>query len=111
VQQGSTNVVVIQQQPTVVRTTTVYHRRYGQNDHGLLYAVIASCIVFWIGGWLGLICTLPAIFFSINAQQEEDSGDHEAMKQHQSWSLVLSTVGLGVGFVMVFIWILAVSLK
>ena len=104
-QQSSTNVVVVQQQPRVV-TTTVYTRRYGTGDHGLAYAIIASCIVFWCAGWVGLVCTIPAIFFSLNAQQEEHAGNLETMKQHHNWSLILSTVGLVAGFGCFFLWII-----
>lgn len=102
---SNTNVVVVQQPSTV--TTTVYTRRYGAGDHGLAYAIIASCVVFWCGGWIGLVCTLPAIFFALNAQQEEHAGNLETMRQHHNWSLILSTVGLVVGFVCLFIWIIA----
>lgn len=64
--QSSTNVVVVQQQPQPTVTTTVYTRHYGSGDHGLVYAIIASCIVFWCAGWIGLFCTIPAIFIAIN---------------------------------------------
>lgn len=100
-----TNVVVVQQQPQVV-TTTVYTRRYGENDHGLLYAILASCAVFWCLGWPGLVCTIPAIFLSLNAQQEEHAGHLETMKQHHNYSLILSTIGLVVGFGTLFLWII-----
>lgn len=105
---ASTNVVVVQQQPQIV-TTTVYTRRYGQNDHGLVYAILASCAVFWCLGWPGLFCTVPAIFLSLSAQQEEHAGNLELMKQHHNYSLILSTVGLVVGFGFLIIWIIVGS--
>ena len=105
-QTTSTNVVVVQQQPTAAVTTTVYTRRYGSGDHGLAYAIIASCIVFWCIGWVGLFCTIPAIFFALNAQQAEHAGNLEAMKQNHNWSVILSTVGLVSGFVLLFLWII-----
>ena len=104
-QSTTTNVVVVQQQPTVT-TTTVYTRRYGTGDHGLLYAIVASCVVFWCAGWVGLFCTIAAIFFALNAQQEEHAGNLEAMKQNHNWSVILSTVGLVSGFVLLFLWII-----
>ena len=96
--------VVVTQQPTT--TTTVYTRRYGTGDHGLVYAIVASCVVFWCAGWIGLCCTIPAIFFALNAQQEESAGNLEAMKQHHNWSVILSTVGLVSGFGCLILWII-----
>ena len=55
---------VVVQQPTV--TTTVSTRHYGSGDHGLLLSIIASCIVFWCCLWIGLFCTIPAIFVAIS---------------------------------------------
>ncbi len=64
-----TNVVVVQQQPTVVVTSTQV-RRYGTGDHGLIYAIVASACIFFIGVWCSLVCTVPAIFVSISVSAE-----------------------------------------
>ena len=100
--------MVVQQQPQVVQTT-VYTRRYGTNDHGLVYAIIASCAVFWCGGWIGLFCTIPAIFVAINAQSHEATGNLEAMKQNHNLSLILSTIGLICGFGALFLYIIIIT--
>ena len=110
-QQSSANVVVVQQQPQPVVTTTVYTRHYGAGDHGLAYAIIASCAVFWCAGWVGLVCTIPAIFLSLNAQQQEYAGNLEVMKQHHNWSMILSTVGLVVGFGTLILWIIVGAVR
>ena len=104
----TTNVVVVQLQPsTTAVDTTVFRRRYGSNDHGLVYAIIATCAVFWLGAWCGLICTIPGICFALSAQEKEHSGDLEHTRLHQKLSLVLTTVGLVVGFAILIIWIIS----
>ena len=104
----TTNVVVVQQQPTVVQTT-VYRKRYGNNDHGLLFAIIASCIVFWCGGWCGLICTIAGIFFALSAQEQEHLGNEEGSRQKKKMSYILSIIGLVVGFGLLFIYIISAA--
>jgi hypothetical protein len=57
----------VQQQPTVVLAPV---RRYGTGDHGLIYAIVASVCIFFFGVWCTLICTIPAIFISINVSMQ-----------------------------------------
>ena len=75
-------------------------RRFGKNDNGLLYAIIASFIAFFVGFWLPLTCTIAAIILSIKAQKEADSGDVENMKKYHKRSLILSTVGIVVAVIL-----------
>ena len=93
-QQSNTNVTVIQTQPQQVATVATNARRYGKNDKGLVYAIVASAIAFCCGGWIPLTCTIAAIFLALKAQENEDAGDEEKMKQFHRLSLVLSTVGI-----------------
>ncbi len=41
-------------------------RHYGAGDHGLMYAIVASACIFFFLGWCGLVCTIAAIFVSMN---------------------------------------------
>ena len=85
-------------------------RRFGKNDNGLLYAIIASLIAFFFGFWIPLTCTIAAIFLSIKAQKEADSGDVENMRKHQKRSLILSTVGIVLAVVLDIAVIVAIIL-
>ena len=100
-----TNVAVIAQQPAA--RPIVYHKRYGNNDHGLLFAIIATCGVFWFGGCCGLICTLAGVYFAIQAQDQENLGHSEASRQNTRHSYILTIVGLVVGFGCFFIYIIS----
>ena len=78
----------------MVRAITTNARRYGKNDKGLVYAIIASGIAFFFGFWFPMTCTIAAIFLSIKAQKEQDSGEENKMKKHHKRSRILSTVGI-----------------
>lgn len=89
-------------------TTVVYERRYGSGDHFLLLSIILSiwcCVCF---SWWTLCCTIPAIFFAINAQEAEARGDYEGMQKNRQLALILDIAGVilgGVTFVVVIVLI------
>ncbi|KAL5499984.1 hypothetical protein EMCRGX_G011468 [Ephydatia muelleri] len=56
--QLSSNVVVISAQPSAV-TTTVVHCPTG--DHYMTLSLVMTIICVMLGGWLSLMCTIPAI--------------------------------------------------
>jgi uncharacterized oligopeptide transporter (OPT) family protein len=88
----------------MVRAITTNARRYGKNDKGLVYAIIASGIAFFFGFWFPMTCTIAAIFLSIKAQKEQDSGEEENMKKHHKRSLILSTAGIVTAVILAIIF-------
>ena len=66
-QQQSSNVVVVSSQPQAVQAHVV-QRRYGTGDHGLVLAISATFCVFFFGWWIGLACTIPAIFIALSVR-------------------------------------------
>lgn len=60
-QQQTTNVVVVNQQPSTVPLTTV--RVASRDQSSLIVAVIVSLIAFFCGCWWTLLCSIPAIVF------------------------------------------------
>ena len=95
------NTVVVTQQPTAV----IYTRQYGSGDHYLLLSIIMSILCFVCGSWWALLCTIPAIFYAINAQQAEARGNIISMEKNRCTALFLNIIGVVVG---VIIWIIIV---
>lgn len=105
-QQQSTNVVVVQQQQPQVVTTVVPARRvYGTGDHGLVYAFIATFILVIFGWWIGLACTIPAIFIALNAQNSASSGNAAEAITQTRISRILSSVGVST---LVIFWVIII---
>ena len=92
-QYNTTNFAVVQSQPQPAPRPTTNARRIGKNDKGLVFAIVASFIAFCCGGLIPLTCTIAALVLALKAQESEDAGDEEKMKQFHKLSLILSTVG------------------
>ena len=59
--------VVIMNQPTP--TAIVYEHHYGTGDRYLILSVVLSFISFFSCTWWHLLCTIPAIFFSLRVSK------------------------------------------
>ena len=64
-----------------------------------------SIFCFVCGSWLALLCTIPAIFYAINAQEAEARGNTILMEKNRRTALYLNIIGIIVGVV---IWIIIV---
>jgi hypothetical protein len=92
----TTNIVVTNQPAN--NTRVVYQRRYGNGDHYLVLSIIVSICCFIFAGWPSLICTIPAIFFAISAQDAEARGDEVTMRKNAQTALILDICGMVFGF-------------
>ena len=79
-QQSSTNVVLVQQQPTAVYTRTVR----ASGDNFLTLSVFMTMICFLCGTWYSLLCTVPAIIFASAAKEAESRGDLAKARQKRN---------------------------
>jgi hypothetical protein len=71
---------------------TVY---YGFKDHCCLLSIVFSLLFFVCFSWLALLCSVPAIFFSINAQIAEKRGDRLFSNKNRYISIALNMCGIG----------------
>lgn len=104
-QQQSTNVVVVQQQPTAtaVVTTAVIS---DIPDYFVLSIVLTILCIFF--NWCALICTIPAIFLSIQSRESAAHGDRVLAIQRSRTALYLDIASI-VFTVVVWIIIIAAS--
>jgi len=105
-QQQTSNVVLVQQQPQAVVTTV--HHGYAPGDQGMVLAVISTFVVVFFFCWFSLICTIPAIIFASNAQSSATVGDADSAKQNRYLSYGLSITGLTTGVAAYLAWIIYV---
>ncbi|KAL5499979.1 hypothetical protein EMCRGX_G011462, partial [Ephydatia muelleri] len=89
--QLSSNVVVISAQPSAV-TTTVVHRPTG--DHYMTLSLVMTIICVMLGGWLSLMCTIPAITLAALAKNDDAAGNAAAAKTKGYIALTLNIIAV-----------------
>eukprot|EP00731_Ephydatia_muelleri_P011909 Em0006g803a len=90
-QQQSSNVVVINAQPSAA-TTTVVHRPTG--DHYMTLSVVMTIICVMCGGWISLMCTIPAIILASLAKNDDAAGNAPAAKTKANIALALNIIAV-----------------
>ncbi|KAL5499965.1 hypothetical protein EMCRGX_G011442 [Ephydatia muelleri] len=90
-QQQSSNVVVINAQPSAV-TSTVVHRPTG--DHYMSLSLVMTIICVMCGGWTSLMCTIPAIMLASLAKNDDAAGNAAAAKTKANIALALNIIAV-----------------
>ncbi|XP_019852116.1 PREDICTED: uncharacterized protein LOC109582009 [Amphimedon queenslandica] len=72
---------IINEEPHHYDALRRHHRyhyyKYGHGGHHLVLSVLLTLLCCSCGAWWTLICTVPAIFYSIAAQEAEKERDDE----------------------------------
>ncbi|KAL5499959.1 hypothetical protein EMCRGX_G011435, partial [Ephydatia muelleri] len=89
--QQNTNVVVISAQPSAA-TTTVVHRPTG--DHYMSLSLVMTIICVMCGGWVSLMCTIPAIMLASMAKNDDAAGNAAAAKTKGNIALALNIIAV-----------------
>ncbi|XP_065898741.1 calcium-binding protein P-like [Dysidea avara] len=102
-QQPQSNIIVVTQptQPTIV------HQRSTIPDYTVLSIVMTVVCIFC--NLCALACTIPAIFLSVQAKEEEAKGDHVSALQHARTALYLNIAAVIFAVVVWIVWIAAVA--
>ncbi|XP_019852019.1 PREDICTED: uncharacterized protein LOC109581946 [Amphimedon queenslandica] len=82
------SVIIAQKQVPTITYERAPTRASG--DHFFALSVLLTVIFILCGTWVGLICTIPAIYFAANAQDAERLGDDEAVSCNRNTALCLN---------------------
>ncbi|XP_019850385.1 PREDICTED: uncharacterized protein LOC109581061 [Amphimedon queenslandica] len=104
--QKNNSAVVVSSQPTPTIVTSATHHDVG--DHYLTLSVTVTVLCFITGSWSALLCTIPAIIFSIIARDAEVRGDMNSAQVNSHLSLGCSIAGLIIGPIVTVIVIIMI---